>query len=273
VHVCTLVLALNSFPVSPIIFKVSTYVEAYRIRARFSKDFHQLDGRWAYRELTTFINRQISQHVDLRATDTLIDIGCGDGCLLNVAKEIGVKTAIGFSASEEEAERLRAQGLDVRQGLTKALPVDESIASVVVCNAVFLIVPHADIPQSLKEIARVAAPGARVFLGEIPFVPELNDVPLHKSLPAMLWYLLRRRGPRTFLGMCRKLLLARFKGEPFIMNSSPTVAFFATPQEFVEMAADAGLTLVRHFPHQLLSPEGKVIQSDTRCDYLFTKRG
>jgi ubiquinone/menaquinone biosynthesis C-methylase UbiE len=256
--------------VSPIL-KVSNYVEAYRLKAKYSRDIHELDGRRAFRGLTEFINRRICEEVGFGPADFLVDIGCGDGCLLTIAESKGVKSAIGLSATEEEAHRLAATGLNVVHGLTHSLPLPDNVATVVVCNGVLLIVPRQDIATSLREIERVARRGARVWLGEIPRVPELADVPRHESAIAMLRYLLRRHGLRTFLGMCRRILVATVRGEPFILNSATVIQFYAEPEEFIQMASEAGLKLERYFPHQVLDERGKVRQSEERYNYLFVK--
>lgn len=85
------------------VFKVSNYVDAYRLRAKYSRDVHELDGRRGFRRLTEFTNLQICESVHIDSVDSLVDIGCGDGCLLTMAKERGVQNAIGLSGSEEEA--------------------------------------------------------------------------------------------------------------------------------------------------------------------------
>ncbi len=253
------------------IFKTADYVEAYGIRARYARDVHELDGRGGRQALTRFVNQNILDGTSLRPGDRLLDIGCGDGALLSLAAEKGIKQALGLQATEFEATRLRALGLSVSRGLTDSLPVPDASASVVVCNGVLVIVPSERIPASLKEIARAAEPGARIWLGEIPRTPEQEGIPRHKSASAMLWYLLRKRGLRTFLGMCRGLLWRTLRREPIIFNSATLTQFWAEPQDFIQTAAAAGLALVDHFPHQELNHHGVAVVSQTRFDYLFTK--
>ena len=253
------------------VFKVSNYVDAYRLRAKYSRDVHELDGRRGFRRLTEFTNLQICESVHIDSVDSLVDIGCGDGCLLAVAKERGVQNAIGLSGSEEEAQRLRDAGFNVLQAFTNSLPLPDSTATVVVCNSVLLIVPRREIPASLTEIARIARPGARIWLGEIPCIPELQSVPRHNSVSAMLRYLLHTHGLRTYLGMCRRLISSLLRGEPFILNSSPVTLFFSEPEEFIQMAADAGLELKRYFRHEVIDTSGKIRETEGRFNYIFVK--
>ena len=253
------------------IVKVSSYVDAYRFKARYAKDIHQLSGRNDSRNATEFINRNILTEMDISPNDDLIDIGCGDGCLLKMAKSQGLMHACGLTGTEEEAERLRRLGLDVRQGLTDLLPMPDCSGSVVVCNSVLLIVPRERILASLGEIARVAKPGARIYLGEIPRVPELDGVPRHETVSSMLLYLFRTHGLRAFLGMCRRIAWRTLRGEPTILNTAPIVEFYTEPEELVRMAAAHGMKLERYFPHCDLDKAGNVRMSNTRINYLFNK--
>lgn len=88
-----------------------------------------------------------------------------------MAARIGVRSATSLLATEEEVAVVRRLGLPLQQGLTDHLPVPDESSSVIDCNSVLLIVPRARIPASLREIYRVAKPGARIFLGEIPVEP------------------------------------------------------------------------------------------------------
>ncbi|HJT70491.1 MAG TPA: methyltransferase domain-containing protein [Terriglobales bacterium] len=253
------------------IVRVSNYSEAYGIRARYAKDVRQLAGRGDYYDVTEFVNRNIVRELELSPEDELIDIGCGDGCLLRMAKSVGLTKMCGLTASFEEAERLKHLELNIQQGLTDSLPFPDWSGSVVVCNSVLLIVPRKKISTSLKEIARVAKPGARVFIGEIPKQPELADVPRHQTVRAMLFYLLRTRGLRTFVGMLRRISFSAIKGVPIILNSAPVIEFYAEPDEFIRMAAACGLKLERFYPHRDLDEFGNVRVLNNRMDYLFRK--
>ena len=233
------------------------------------RDVHVFAGRGPYRELTRFVNQRIFSELVLRPSDRLVDIGCGDGTLLKLALQSGVRTAIGLNSTEEEASSLRSLGLDVRQGLSDSVPLPDGFASVVVCNSVLLIVPESKIAASLREIARIAEPNARVWIGEIPRTQEPPNTPRHETIPEMLWYLLRKRGLRMFLGMCRRLLTGAQRG-PVLVNPLAAV-FWSEPAKFVQMALEAGLKCERHFPHEMLDKDQKPCLHPTRHNYLFSR--
>ena len=236
---------------------------------RMRDDLHNLAGRGPYEATTEFVNRRIFNELAFRPEDRFVDVGCGHGLLLRLAMERGVRAAVGLNATEEEVKPLRAIGLDVRQGFTDSIPLPDGFASVVVCNCVLLLVPESKMAKSLCEIARICKPNARIWLGEIPRVEEVTSVPRHESIPEMLWWLLRKRGVRSFLGMCRRLLAGAQRG-PVLVNSQAAI-FFAPPEAFIKMAAEAGLRVERHLPHQTPDQNQQPYPSTTRHDYLFRK--
>ncbi|MBI3474196.1 MAG: methyltransferase domain-containing protein [Acidobacteria bacterium] len=239
------------------------YVEYCREVAQGIRDVGDLALRGKNTsEITRRVNAGIIREVGLTPADDLVDVGCGDGTLLRLAHESGVANAIGLLATEEEAALVRRRGLEVRQGFTHSLPVADACASVVVCNNVLLVVPRERIPESLREIERIARPGARVYLGEIPFVPGPPPEPEFETVRETLTYLFGEYGTRAALGMARRMIFWKLTGKPMIIRSGSSVSFYAEPSEFVAMAEEAGLELVRYWPHDW--PEG-------RFNYLFRK--
>jgi ubiquinone/menaquinone biosynthesis C-methylase UbiE len=239
------------------------YVEYCRELARNLRDVGDLALRGKNKhEITRRIHEDIVREVELSAGDDLVDIGCGDGTLLRMAQAAGVTSAIGYLATEEEVEVVRRLGFSVQQGFTDRLPIGDEKASVVVCNSVLLIVPRERISASLREISRIAKPGARIYLGEIPVAPGPPPEPQFDSARKTLAYLYHRYGVRTWFGMLRRMIFWKLTGQPMVIRSGAAVSFYAQPSEFIAMAAGAGLELVRYWPHQ--HPVG-------RFNYLFRK--
>jgi 2-polyprenyl-3-methyl-5-hydroxy-6-metoxy-1,4-benzoquinol methylase len=126
------------------------YVEYCRETAKHARDPHDLAlRRRKNHEITRRIHQRIVHAVDLRPGDDLVDIGCGDGTLLRIAERIGVHSALGLLATEEEVAVVRRFGLNARQGFTDHLPVADQAATVIVCNSVLLVVPREKIPALL----------------------------------------------------------------------------------------------------------------------------
>jgi ubiquinone/menaquinone biosynthesis C-methylase UbiE len=239
------------------------YVEYCRETARRARDLHDLALRGRHKKETTrLVHEHIVQAVDLRPDDDLVDIGCGEGTLLRLGRIAGVRTAIGLLATEEEVQLVRETGVDARQALTHQLPLPDASASVVVCNNVLLIVPREKIPASLREMSRIAEPGARVFIGEIPFAEQEDPTPTFATRGELLSYLYREHGVRAWLGMVRRMAWWRLSGQPELIRPGTVVSFFASADEFITLAKDAGLELVRWWQHD---------DPATRNNYLFRK--
>jgi len=240
------------------------YVEYCRETARNLRDVQDLALRGNHKqEITRRIQERILQEIELCPADDIVDIGCGDGTLLQMAQARGLRSAIGLLATEEEAAIVRRLGLQVQQGFTDQLPLSDESASVVICNNVLLVVPREKIPASLREMYRVAKPEARVFIGEIPLEPGPAPEPEFESAGATLVYLYRTHGVRTCLGMLRRMMYWKLTGQPMIIRGGSTITFYAQPQEFIAMAETAGLRILRSWPHQDWPAN--------RYNYLFEK--
>jgi ubiquinone/menaquinone biosynthesis C-methylase UbiE len=246
-----------------VINRSADYVEYCRDTARHLRNIQDLALRGKNKEtLTRRVQERIVTEVGLRPDDDLVDIGCGDGTLLVLARNAGIHSAIGFHATDEEAKIVRGLGVEARQGFADALPVPDQSASVVVCNNVLLIVPREKIPASLSEIYRVARPGARILIGEIPFEPGPPPEPEFATARETLAYLHRTYGLRTFVGMLRRMIYWKVTGQPMTIRYGSQVSFYAQPDEFIAMAQAAGLEFVRHWQHE---------DPANRYNYLFRK--
>ncbi len=239
------------------------YVEYCRETAKNARDLHDLALRGRdKKEITRLIHEHIVDAVELRPDDDLVDIGCGDGILLRMAQEIGAHSALGLLATDEEVALVRRTVLNVKQGFTHQLPISDAVASVVVCNNVLLIVPRDKIAASLREICRIAQPGARIFIGEIPFVEQQDPTPQFQTRGELLSHLYRKHGLRTWFGMLRRMAWWQISGKPAIVHPGTAVSFFATPEEFVELAQTAGMEIVRYWRSDHIT---------TRNNYLLRK--
>ena len=241
------------------------YVEYCRETAKRARDPHDLAFRGRdKKEVTKLVHERIAEAVQLHAGDDLVDIGCGDGTLLRMADRAGARSAVGLLATDEEVSLLRGFGVEAKQGFTDQLPLPDGCASVVVCNNVLLIVPREKIPTSLGEVNRIARPGARIFLGEIPFAEQLDPTPQFATRRETLAYLYRKHGLRTWFGMLRRMAWWALRGQPAVLRPGTAISFYASPSQFIAMAQDAGLEFVRYWQHD---------HPDTRNNYLFRKAG
>jgi len=115
--------------------------------------------------------------------ETVVDIGSGAGMDLLLAarktgprgKAIGVDPTPGMRA--RAAEFAREAGLseivELREGRSDALPVDDASVDLVISNGVINLAT--DKSLAFKEIARVLKPGGRLYLADVLLDEELSE--------------------------------------------------------------------------------------------------
>ena len=157
---------------------------------------------------------------DLRETDILLDIGCGDGTAIAAAlPKIPDGRAIGIDPSPDMTaaarDRFAAQPrVDIQQAPAERIPVADHSVTVVLANC--SATHWADIRQGLREVARVLVPGGRLVCVEENFGGSFPDhLPLDQNvmksgsqLPNLLL-----RGPFTRINTRR----LHEMGTPFFM--------------------------------------------------------
>lgn len=254
------------------VIKVSDYVEAYRLRA-LSPDIHRLTARNSIAQ-TEYALSQILERMDLNPEDHLVDIGCGDGSLLRMA-EGRVSGRIGIVPTQEEKLRVESavSGASVLMGLAQELPLNAGIATKIVCNGVLIYLRSDDeVRSALREMHRIALPGATIWIGEMPEVDEYTKYGRYagNSMTGLLWHLLRYQGLRAFLGMCRRWLRASMGRDQIVLNSAGL--YYTDPAKMIRMAESCGLGLRTYFRHKDLDDQGNVVDSKYRYDYIFDKK-
>jgi hypothetical protein len=255
------------------VLRINNYVDAYRIRAS-SEDLHELAARPNRKAVTEFVNRRILEALDVATDDVLVDIGCGDASLLRMASGFAARS-VGVVATVEEKLRLESSFPDLCFIASHAqeLALESDSASKIVCNTTLLYLPsESEVRSALREMSRVAQPGATIWVGEIPEIDEYEHYGMYrgKSMTAYLWHLLRHNGVRSFLGMMRRWLKAVTGSEQIVLNSAGM--FYAGPQKMISLAKSSGLLLKTYFRHQELDSEGRVVNSQFRYNYIFTVR-
>ena len=254
------------------IVRLTNYVEAYRVRA-LSPDIHRMAGRDDKNALTEFVNSRILEGMKFGLGDVLVDIGCGDGCLLRMAAG-KVSRRIGVIPTREEKERLETILPDVTflTALVQKLPLESESVSHIVCNSVLLLLDsESDVTAALQEMARVARRHGKIWIGEIPDADEYEELHMYRGTSEwdLLRHLRKNAGWRPALGMGRRLVRGFLGRESLVLNSARM--FHATPERLIRMATQCGLKLETYFRHQELDLRGDIVDSAHRFDYVFGK--
>lgn len=114
-------------------------------------------GRWYW----DYRDREILKFIDDRKT--IVDIGCGEGILLEkIVQRFTQKTAIGIDASIENVSICKTHNLKVYAGSVYELPLDDSSCD---CVLFIEVIEHLDDPEkAIKEIYRVLNKDGKLIL-------------------------------------------------------------------------------------------------------------
>ncbi|WP_179281658.1 class I SAM-dependent methyltransferase [Paenibacillus sp. VTT E-133280] len=256
------------------IVKVKNHIESYKIKS-FSEDIHDLSGR-NDNKLTMFRNQIIKNNIRSSFEDVVIDIGCGDATLLNsIQQEVG--NGFGIVPSSEEKVRLEKEyyhpNIHFLEGLSVALPIKDEIATIVICNGVIILLESEDdVIRSLQEIKRVTKKNGTVWIGEVPFLDEVeyNGKNYGDSILKWLLFIYKNNGFISFIKASKRLIRAIFCGETFLIN--PKKIYFIKPENFVELSEKIGFEVMNFFKSKILNDNLEEEDSSTRYDYILRKR-
>lgn len=252
--------------------KQVSWVEQYRQFALQGRSLHELTGRHSDDERTGALVSAAIERVSARKDDRVIDIGCGDGRLLDSIAD-GVSLAIGVVPTEEERDRLVAHyaGRPIQfraERLEELSDTGERFEVILIIGVLQLLSCRSLVKEALRRVAAIAAPGARVYIGELPFVPVPPKV--YRSAPRAIGYVLRAHGICAALRFARHIWRRRHRMGRYELRRTP-VAFCATPADFSALASEYGFALQDSWETSLdgaFAAKG----GTRRQDYLFTYR-
>jgi SAM-dependent methyltransferase len=105
----------------------------------------------------------VLEWLDAKPTESILDLGCGDGQLTLRIASTGARVA-GVDNSPEMLAAARSRGIDAREGSAESLPFADRSFDAVFSNAVLHWVRNQD--AMMAEVHRVLSPGGR-FIAEM----------------------------------------------------------------------------------------------------------
>ncbi len=99
-------------------------------------------------------------------TDTVLDVGCGNGSILRRLRERGYTNLHGLEISDYAIRRLQGEGIAMHYGALPSIPLPDATFDVVIASQVLEHVIRRR--RFLREVRRVMKPGASSFI----FVPD-----------------------------------------------------------------------------------------------------
>jgi SAM-dependent methyltransferase len=111
-----------------------------------------------------YLEQLVRRHFPADRSARIIDLGCGAGALLNVARELGYQHLAGVDVSPEQVARAHAAGLgDVRQGdLVETLSASpDGGFDTVICFDVIEHFTKDELLPFVDQVRRVLRPGGR----------------------------------------------------------------------------------------------------------------
>jgi ubiquinone/menaquinone biosynthesis C-methylase UbiE len=242
------------------VLKTRYAVEFYQAIARH-RPASELSGRGANQELTSLRAEIAFNALQLNSSDTVLDIGCGDGAFLRIAAPV-VTRATGTVVTIEEVALLRSQNpkMAVTGGFVVALPFPDASFSAVCCNNVLHHVSMWAVPRALSEIHRVLKPQGRAFLGEVLSSPETYTVDRNSPF-SWLRSVWQSHGLEGLIAGLRDLAMSLFSRRRLMLFLDTKHFSHFRPEQFAIMCRDAGFEIVQQNTESV------------RADYLLRRTG
>jgi len=133
------------------------------------------------------VAEEISERLDLRKDDSLLEVGCGSGVLLERLKN-EVTSCTGVDMSEEMLRHIEDKDIELHIAEPNKLPFENEKFSKIFCHSVFHYFPDIEYArQSITEMLRVCKLGGVILISDI-LNGYLDNIRLKKKASSVSLY-------------------------------------------------------------------------------------
>jgi len=110
---------------------------------------------------------EVSERLSLNENDDLLEVGCGNGLLLQRLKN-RVKSIVGVDFSKEMLKGIKDPSIKTYQAEANTLPFSDHSFDKVICHSIFHYFPDLEYAEeSVLEMVRVCKPNGQILISDV----------------------------------------------------------------------------------------------------------
>ena len=256
------------------ILKVRGAVEKYKVLSNYvNKDnLHWLNGRGPEKSKTKFRNYTIFDKIKNFGFkgETMVDVGCGDGSLLEIFSA-HFDSLIGITPTIDECAAISryksSRNVSYKVSLSDNLDIKTESVDLLVCNNVLHGIGSCEklFRDSLQEFSRVLKREGVLFLGELPCADEYKNRSYGTSVINYLIHLFKRTSPKFCARELNRMIISSFTKRPYILQ--PQNGFYCDVGRAILELRSAGM-LIQFVDESDKNADGSKVK---RYDYVTVK--
>lgn len=247
--------------------KALNHIDAYRLKA-LSGRVESLSGRASTKQ-TDIINKFILSKAPKSQNFTVVDVGCGDGSLL---EKFSAKFRLGIVPTQEEKNILDRhwQGkIDIQIGQAESTNLPDDFADIVILSGVIILLDdETNVVSCLKEIRRISKKTAWIYIGDVPEINEMQGINYGDSVISYLTYLYSNHGMSRLIQEIFKLIRSLIGLDNYVIK--PKKIFHIIPDDFIKLCQMVGFNVVEYGRQVEWDQDIQCsIESSTRLFYIL----
>lgn len=250
------------------IYKAINHIDTYRLKA-LSGRVKSLSGRASTKQ-TDIINKFILSKAPNCQNLTVVDIGCGDGSLLE--KFSSAKLRVGIVPTQEEKSLLDKhwQGkINIQIGKAESTNLPDDFSDILILNGVIILLDDENsVISCLKEIRRISKETAWIYIGDVPEIDEMQGIKYDDSVINYLIYLYYNYGMSRLIKEIFKITRSLIGLDNYVIK--PKKIFHITSDNFIKLCKRFGFNVLEYGKQiEWDQKQNCSIESYTRLYYIL----